>query len=397
MADRRSLLDMMPEGSDPNYGRQFMPSQALSAYQPTFRDRLAQWMMGDQKPTPEKSKLVGGLLGSTGLGNTGMGLLDLTPAGIPMQAQEAYRAGDDRMLAMALMPGTKKPGIKAFHGSPHDFERFSMDKIGSGEGAQAYGHGLYFAENEGVAKTYKDAGPAASQQYDVINGKLTQLAREMDKYRGPQYGKYNDPKGYELKAEYDRLMEEKTKVGRMYEVSIKAEPDDFLDWDKPLSQQSEKVRAALEKKGIRANKPSVYHEPGEGWFVDGNTIPTDHPAYGRPFKSKRAAENYLDQTGFASDNIGAGEALRGYYRSLQSHIDDPGLSADLRDAGIPGIRYLDQGSRNAGEGSRNYVLFRDDIIDVVKKYGIAFAASMYGMDQVQGAIKDQPRGLLPSK
>ena len=46
--------------------------------------------------------------------------------------------------------------LTLWHGSPHDFDRFSMDKIGTGEGAQAYGHGLYFAENRGVAEGYRD-------------------------------------------------------------------------------------------------------------------------------------------------------------------------------------------------------------------------------------------------
>jgi len=31
--------------------------------------------------------------------------------------------------------------IRAYHGSPHDFERFDASKIGTGEGAQAYWHG----------------------------------------------------------------------------------------------------------------------------------------------------------------------------------------------------------------------------------------------------------------
>jgi hypothetical protein len=44
----------------------------------------------------------------------------------------------------------------AFHGSPHIFDAFDMSKIGSGEGAQSYGHGLYFAEAPGVAKSYQD-------------------------------------------------------------------------------------------------------------------------------------------------------------------------------------------------------------------------------------------------
>jgi hypothetical protein len=53
--------------------------------------------------------------------------------------------------------------IKAYHGSPHNFERFDLSKIGTGEGAQVYGHGLYFAENPETAEAYKQslsrAGP----------------------------------------------------------------------------------------------------------------------------------------------------------------------------------------------------------------------------------------------
>src|SRR6185312_26485 len=39
-------------------------------------------------------------------------------------------------------------GIRAFHGSPYAFDKFDLSKIGTGEGAQAYGHGLYFAQNQ---------------------------------------------------------------------------------------------------------------------------------------------------------------------------------------------------------------------------------------------------------
>ncbi|MEB3269991.1 MAG: hypothetical protein VKJ09_15730, partial [Leptolyngbya sp.] len=46
--------------------------------------------------------------------------------------------------------------LRLFHGSPHDFDRFDMSKIGTGEGAQAYGHGLYFAESPDVARAYRD-------------------------------------------------------------------------------------------------------------------------------------------------------------------------------------------------------------------------------------------------
>lgn len=43
----------------------------------------------------------------------------------------------------------------AWHGSPHHFDRFTTGKIGTGEGAQAYGWGLYFAQNRKVAESYR--------------------------------------------------------------------------------------------------------------------------------------------------------------------------------------------------------------------------------------------------
>ena len=46
--------------------------------------------------------------------------------------------------------------VDAWHGSPHKFEKFAMSKVGTGEGAQAFGHGLYFTSEKGVAKHYAD-------------------------------------------------------------------------------------------------------------------------------------------------------------------------------------------------------------------------------------------------
>ena len=48
-------------------------------------------------------------------------------------------------------------------------------------------------------------------------------------------------------------------------------------------------------------------------------------------------------------------------------------------AGIPGIKYLDQGSRAAGQGSSNYVVFNDKLIDILRKYGLAGAAATGAM------------------
>ncbi len=56
-----------------------------------------------------------------------------------------------------VLPTETEPGIIAFHGSGADFDEFRLEMIGTGEGAQAYGYGLYFTDSEDIAKFYKDA------------------------------------------------------------------------------------------------------------------------------------------------------------------------------------------------------------------------------------------------
>lgn len=48
----------------------------------------------------------------------------------------------------------------------------------------------------------------------------------------------------------------------------------------------------------------------------------------------------------------------------------PDVSAKLRQAGIPGIRYLDAGSRGTGQGTSNYVVFDDALIELLKRNGV---------------------------
>jgi hypothetical protein len=41
-----------------------------------------------------------------------------------------------------------------WHGSPYDFDEFLLDKMGTGEGEQAFGWGLYFTDLEDIADEY---------------------------------------------------------------------------------------------------------------------------------------------------------------------------------------------------------------------------------------------------
>ena len=61
--------------------------------------------------------------------------------------------------------------ISALHASPHSFRKFSTDYMGQGEGAQAYGWGLYFAESEKVNRRYMNQFGKGLRQFWKVNGK----------------------------------------------------------------------------------------------------------------------------------------------------------------------------------------------------------------------------------
>jgi len=259
-----------------------------------------------------------------GLENYRNALLQTAQAGItgqplPPEAEAAL---------MDVFPGAGLAGITAFHGSPHLFEKFSLGKIGTGEGAQAYGHGLYFAESPETAKFYQAKLSGNLGQPLPIRFDLEGSAFSKD------YGKYLK-NGQEISKEkygkaYQSALNEFASRGKghIYKVDI---PDkyinNFLDWDKPLSEQPETVQKALEpiRKQIRKSFPEYADNP--------------------------------DITG------------EGIYQLYRQHRGGTAefASEGLNEAGIKGIRYLDQGSRAAGEGSRNFVVFDDKIIQMLER------------------------------
>jgi hypothetical protein len=134
----------------------------------------------------------------------------------------------------------------------------------------------------------------------------------------------------------------------MYEVNVNAEPEHFLDWDKPLSEQHPVVRQALNDIGVAPPGASFTVRPVEGGhvvdFVDGNNKFTTSRVYQSAEDAQRQASITMKMMN--RDPTGA-EMVR----------QNQGIEAKLAEAGIPGIRYLDAGSRRAGEGSRNTVVF----------------------------------------
>jgi hypothetical protein len=77
--------------------------------------------------------------------------------------------------AANLAEGLGAKTLKAYHGSPHDFDQFSLGKIGTGEGGQAYGHGQYFAEQEATAKAYRDRLQRLPEWLDKYESDITAM------------------------------------------------------------------------------------------------------------------------------------------------------------------------------------------------------------------------------
>jgi hypothetical protein len=250
-------------------------------------------------------------------------------------------------------------GIKAYHSSPHDFERFDASRIGTGEGAQVYGHGIYFAENPAISGRggqywgqFLNRFPENEQLAAVLlrehgfdRNKVMSLL-EADRAKLKSWESDPTPSLATWKRDNEALrkvIETGKPVGpRTYEVNIKARPEEMLDWDKRLREQPEAIQSTLKR------------------MV--------------PYLS----ENYPGSQFYA--NL---EALRGGAGKQSPLL----ASQALNEAGIPGIRYLDRGSRAAGEGSRNYVMFpgAEDRIAILRKYGLAgmapAGAAMGGLAQ----------------
>jgi len=270
-------------------------------------------------------------------------------------------------------------GIRAFHGSPHRFDRFDMSRIGTGEGAQAYGHGLYFAENEGVARAYRDRlsdwapGPidpsrlATNRPQDLAQT-IQQVMQEFPTASAPQIagvvgdryaGRFNA-------AEVARVIREAKEasrpVGSMYEVNLRADPSRLLDWDASLTRQPETVQSA-----VRQVAPNLWARVEEA-----------HAAQREAFGPNARLMPVAD----------TGESV---WRALEQspRMTPDRAAATLRDAGIPGIRYLDGGSRAARDGTRNYVMFDDNLIDIVRRYGLAGLLMGGGGAAAVGGASDQ--------
>lgn len=213
-----------------------------------------------------------------------------------------------------------------WHGTAADFRKFNHAYMGTGEGAQAFGWGTYLAQRFGIGKGYWEAdikrkqgnlggdtngylvgekkvtysdGDSTDKQNEYLAADVIYTLRSQGmswgdvKATAERYVKAArrdsraDVPAYELAVSMAERKQE-VKVadmpeGSLMRVDTNIQDDELLDWDKPLSEQSEYVqRALLIKKFLTLPKrsgESLYHQ------------------LEREKGSAKAASEYLDSIG----------------------------------------------------------------------------------------------------
>ena len=352
-----------------------------------------------------------------------------------------------------VLPTETEPGIIAFHGSGADFDEFRLEMIGTGEGSQAFGYGLYFTDSEGIAKFYKDALgsenlvlpsgqtvrtmnigdmavvedalPSELERLGVINqapdgtaryNKPSVLIAEAISEAGSDDLVGNTRKYLETKLEtessferqrlgftkaegdaleqaninalaaFDKMIEAgiETKTGKMYKVALSPKPDELLDYDLDIARMPKEMRAKIEAAARRAIEMSRDPEINGLDPYDPEMQPTVGALLG-DFTGRRPSE-----TGFSGGRF-ADLPVAGLLSDLEDMVGTRLSTKLLNDEGIPGLKYRASGSRSPNvkdeDAKRNYVIFDDNAVRILEKYGIAGPVLVTG-----GAVAATQRG-----
>jgi hypothetical protein len=404
------------------------------------------------------------------LGNISIPIAAAIAAGT-MTPQEAQAGPVSKALAELAKRAdagdeAARQGIRGYHGSPYNFPpvrelempdgavvyqsmddavpegarvikehplgRFDMSKIGTGEGAQAYGRGLYFAESEDVARGYRkklsrdnlaqrakdnqsydtlvglglDESPELGAFSTILSEADGDMARAIQDSMTPRYP--DDPLPAFAQSMADAMKSGRLPAsielptlnkGSMYEVNIDATPDDFLDYDKPLSEQSDRVKEALGIKGQQNKLLALQEKSNELQALYDKALSNvpSNPSFDDLFGDSAALrsqgellteKNRIDEEikllttpkDFQLGDRKIPIRVQDYFSGanlIQGQGAASEISKQLLDKGIKGIKYLDQGSRPAGKGTSNYVVFDDKLISIAKKYGVSIPIAAY--------------------
>jgi hypothetical protein len=336
---------------------------------------------------PNQAPYMQGYTQGEPIGYAGMAAPFAAPAAVATAKALAPKAG---MMAENYMvkQGMIQP-LTAYHGTPHTIQgQFDINKVGTGEGNQTFGYGMYFAENPDVATQYRKAlstpfkeKASASQLLDMANGdydealKLAQRNKNIAEIHSGK-AEHIDSANKTLDILNKMKNGEKLEFGNMYKVDIPdADIPMMLDYDKPIKDQPEilkKVRNLIKDPDILQTFDNNVEKGITGANVYANYIPTGVSKFDLLQQRDDLLNKYMTKDMGMSDAVKAMNAEdRLAFSQVAQKIDDlknkPKIvSQVLNEAGIKGIKYLDQGSRGKG-GTSNYVVFDPKEVKILEQ------------------------------
>lgn len=311
-------------------------------------------------------------------------------------SKKAAKLASGRLADLARQAG----GFRAYHGSPHDFDRFDSQYIGDGEGAQVYGHGLYFAQAEPVAEHYR-AKLGGSRAVSVAGVPLERLdnilrhsvdhAERVPALRQARHALFNlnmEAAEPHVRSPGDLYDAARDNMELSLQAAIRQRRD--LRDGMPTAADADAVRDGIRSRywdakdevgalrklreyrnaGIELGEwPGKMYEVQIG-YPEESLLDLDAPFSQQP-QVIREAYGRGDGNGYHGmlDEPGDGHRLLHNLRMSSS----PGeVAQELLQLGIPGTRYWDQESRLRRSGTRNYVIFpgAEDRISILRKYGL---------------------------
>jgi hypothetical protein len=278
---------------------------------------------------------------------------------------EAFRDKLEQVLDQ-VSPASRQPGgikalfLRVWHGTPHkgiEKTGFTLNKIGTGAGTQAYGWGMYFASMREVAQRYQPRNPAAEEammaEYNAAERRGDYESLELweaalthklsdEVLSDDEFGHIPMAKRQAVARKMRAIGKKHTGDGSLYGANLPIEESGLLDWDKPLSEQSEKVLEAIQ------NSPDAEL----AFRADGTP---------RNIKGEDFIFAIRDEVVMNRGQVAQWVRQQPHARELFD-MPDRAASEYLQSIGILGLRYLDGDSRYDGEGSHNYVIWDEALM-----------------------------------
>lgn len=254
----------------------------------------------------------------------------------------------------------------AFHGSPHRFEKFDLGAIGTGEGNQAHGWGLYFAQNRKIAENYKDVLGATANTIDV-DGVSFAINDDADWYntKNLEVVKYGSPMQIAL-TEIETTGNRKAAIKKL-ENEIQKREDSKVDLAKDFVKNAKAAVNILTNKSFELNKLASVFEVD---IPENDVLLDEHKTLSEQAPKVKQAINELVKElpdyYFAGGNGSVPiEKRPGYevYSMLSSAFGgDRQASQKLNQYGVKGITY------DGEQDGRCFVIFDDQAIKIINSY-----------------------------